>query len=164
MAGSSMTSTGRWHSQASVKYPQRRLVVGKLLVGHSLKPCTRLPKWHPMPLIYLLWAQGANTSMAQLGVWRQIHLSEIIISSCKDLSSIKLTNRGQKALEGTGHSWKCGFYFLLFHVPMSAVPIGIREIVIMLWRVNLREEGEQLILETKILQLSLCLQVEYTVS
>lgn len=48
----------------------------------------------------------------------------------------------------------CGNYFLLLHVPMSAVPIEIRDTAKMLWRVDLQEEGEQLILETKILQLS----------
>lgn len=37
---------------------------------------------------------------------------------------------------------------------MSAVPIEIRDTAKMLWRVDLQEEGEQLILETKILQLS----------
>lgn len=35
---------------------------------------------------------------------------------------------------------------------MSAVPIEIRDAAKMLWRVDLQEEGEQLILETKILQ------------
>lgn len=61
---------------------------------------------------------------------KQIYLSGILISSCKELSSVKLTNRVQKALEVTGDSWMCGNYFPLLHPAMSAVPIEIREIVI----------------------------------